>query len=145
MVNEVKNPVKSIRNNGFAAVTLVAVLYILANVAFFAAIPKEEIIAGKEIAAGLLFTNVFGNHGAVRGLNFLIALSSFGNLIAVLLGQSRVIRECGRQGKLFEGPSVINITLIMDAFCQVCYLGHHFGHLRSHLEHRLVHILSSGR
>ncbi|KAF7189196.1 High-affinity methionine permease [Pseudocercospora fuligena] len=100
VVNEVKNPVKSIRNNGFAAVTLVAILYILANIAFFAAIPKDEIIAGKEIAAGLLFTNVFGNHGAVRGLNFLIALSSFGNLIAVLLGQSRVIRECGRQGVL---------------------------------------------
>jgi amino acid transporter len=36
----------------------------------------------------------------VRGLNFLIALSAFGNLIAVLLGTSRLIRECGRQGVL---------------------------------------------
>lgn len=79
---------------------LVAILYILANVAYFAAIPKDEILAGKTIAAGLLFTKVFGNHGAVRGLNFLIALSSFGNLIAVLLGTSRAIRECGRQGVL---------------------------------------------
>lgn len=77
-----------------------AILYILANVAFFAAIPKEEILEGRTIAAGLLFTKVFGNNGAVRGLNFLIALSSFGNLIAVLLGQSRLIRECGRQGVL---------------------------------------------
>ncbi|USW53290.1 Putative amino acid/polyamine transporter I [Septoria linicola] len=100
VVNEVKNPVKSIRNNGFGAVLLVAILYLLANVAFFAAIPKEEILEGRTIAAGLLFTKVFGNHGAVRGLNFLIALSSFGNLIAVLLGQSRLIRECGRQGVL---------------------------------------------
>lgn len=63
-------------------------------------VPKDEILEGKEIAAGLLFTKVFGNHGAVRGLNFLIALSSFGNLIAVLLGTSRMIRECGRQGVL---------------------------------------------
>ena len=100
VVNEVKNPVKSIRNNGFGAVLLVAILYILANVAFFSAIPKEEILEGKTIAAGLLFTKVFGNHGAVRGLNFLIALSSFGNLIAVLLGTSRMLRECGRQGVL---------------------------------------------
>ncbi|XP_014556384.1 hypothetical protein COCVIDRAFT_100056 [Bipolaris victoriae FI3] len=100
VVNEVKNPVKNIRNNGFAAVVLVAILYILANVAYFAAIPKEEILAGKTIAAGILFTKVFGDHGAVRGLNFLIALSSFGNLIAVLLGSSRLIRECGRQGVL---------------------------------------------
>ncbi|UJO14374.1 High-affinity methionine permease [Fulvia fulva] len=100
VVNEVKNPVKSIRNNGFSAVVLVAVLYELCNVAFFAAITKDEILEGREIAASLLFTKVFGNHGAVRGLNFLIALSSFGNLIAVLLGTSRMIRECGRQGVL---------------------------------------------
>ncbi|KAI2475752.1 High affinity methionine permease [Pyrenophora tritici-repentis] len=95
VVNEVRNPVKSIRDNGFGAVLLVSILYILANVAYFAAIPKEDILAGKTIAAGLLFTNVFGDHGAVRSLNFLIALSSFGNLIAVLLGTSRLIRECG--------------------------------------------------
>lgn len=43
---------------------------------------------------------MFGSHNSVRGLNFLIALSSFGNLVAVLLGQSRLIRECGRQGVL---------------------------------------------
>lgn len=72
----------------------------LANIAFFAAIPKQEIVEGKTIAAGLLFTKVFGDHNAVRGLNFLIALSSFGNLVAVLLGSSRLIRECGRQGVL---------------------------------------------
>ncbi|WPB00904.1 uncharacterized protein RHO25_005524 [Cercospora beticola] len=100
VVNEVKNPVKSIRNNGFAAVLVVTILYILANVAYFSAIPKDEIIAGRTIAAGLLFTKVFGDHGAVRGLNFLIALSSFGNLLTVLIGSSRMIRECGRQGVL---------------------------------------------
>lgn len=81
-----KNPVESTRNNGFAAVVLVAILYILANVVYFAAIPKEDILAGKTIAASILFTKVFGDHGSVRGLNFLIALSSFGNLIAVLQG-----------------------------------------------------------
>jgi len=32
----------------------------------------------------------------VKGLNILIAISAFGNIIAVLIGQSRVIRECGR-------------------------------------------------
>ncbi|KAL5117335.1 hypothetical protein ACEQ8H_004780 [Pleosporales sp. CAS-2024a] len=100
MVNETKNPVQNLKWSGFGAVLLCAVLYMLANVAYFAAIPKDEIIAGKTIAAGLLFTKVFGDSGAVRGLNFLIALSSFGNLMAVLLGQSRLVRECGRQGVL---------------------------------------------
>jgi amino acid transporter len=92
-------------------------LYILCNIAFFAAskyaasyshrcpltrsVPREQIENGKEIAASYLFINVFGiSNNAVRGLNFLIALSAFGNLIAVLLGSSRMLRECGRQGVL---------------------------------------------
>ncbi|KAJ3948569.1 uncharacterized protein N0V96_002826 [Colletotrichum fioriniae] len=50
--------------------------------------------------ASLFFTQVFGNSGTVRGLNFLIALASFGNMIAVIIGLSRRIRECGRQGVL---------------------------------------------
>lgn len=56
--------------------------------------------SGRVIAASYLFTNVFGETGAVRGLNALIAVSAFGNLIAVLLGSSRMLRECGRQGVL---------------------------------------------
>lgn len=63
-------------------------------------VPKEDLAAAKQIAASLFLQNVFGTGRAVKGLNFLIALSSFGNLLAVLLGQSRVIRECGRQGVL---------------------------------------------
>lgn len=70
------------------------------NVAYFAAVPKEEIKASTQIAASLFFQHVFGTSGAAKGLNFLVALSAFGNLVTVLIGQSRVIRECGRQGVL---------------------------------------------
>lgn len=96
VVNEVKNPVRSIRNSGALSLLGVSILYMLANIAYFAAVPKAELQASKQIAASLFFERVFGSSGAVKGLNFLIALSAFGNLIAVLLGQSRVIRECGR-------------------------------------------------
>lgn len=48
------------------------------------------------IAASLFFKNVFGGSGAARGLNVLILLSAFGNLISNLIGASRIIRECGR-------------------------------------------------
>ncbi len=37
VVNEVKNPVKQIRRNGIGALAIVTVLYILTNVAYFAA------------------------------------------------------------------------------------------------------------
>ena len=91
-----QNPVKQLRRNGFLSLFIVALLYVFANIAYFSAVPKADIRASKQIAASLFFTAVFGSSNAVKGLNFLIALSSFGNLIAVLLGTSRLIRECGR-------------------------------------------------
>ncbi|KAL2145695.1 hypothetical protein VTI28DRAFT_6570 [Corynascus sepedonium] len=100
VVNEVKNPIKQIRRNGFIALVIVTILYIFANIAYFAAIPKGDLAEAKEIAAALFFERVFGRSNSVKGLNFLIALSSFGNILAVLLGSSRMIRECGRQGVL---------------------------------------------
>lgn len=63
-------------------------------------VPKEDLAAAEQIAASLFFKSVFGASGASSGLNFLIALSAFGNLVAVFLGQSRLLRECGRQGVL---------------------------------------------
>ncbi|KAJ8110959.1 hypothetical protein OPT61_g6335 [Boeremia exigua] len=100
VTNEIKNPIKTIKKNGSIALLLVTVLYILANVAYFAAVPRAELEKSEQIAASLFFQHVFGSGGAVKGLNFLIALSAFGNLLAVLIGQSRQIRECGRQGVL---------------------------------------------
>jgi amino acid transporter len=91
-----QNPIKQLRRNAFIALSIVTVLYILANIAYFAAIPKADLAASKQIAASLFFTRVFGESNAIRGLNFLIALSAFGNIVAVALGSSRMIRECGR-------------------------------------------------
>lgn len=100
VVNEVRNPIPTLKRNGFLSLLIVTVLYLLANIAFFAAVDLRDLAAAKQTAATLFFTSVFGESRAVQGLNFLIALSSFGNLIAVLLGQSRLIRETGRQGAL---------------------------------------------
>ena len=58
--------------------------------------PKEELESSGLTAASLFFGKVLGNSGAVRGLNFLIALSAFGNIMAVIVGLSRRLRECGR-------------------------------------------------
>ncbi|KAK2007908.1 high-affinity methionine permease [Colletotrichum eremochloae] len=100
VVNEVKDPVRQIRKNGWISLSIVTVLYLMANIAYFAAVPKADLAAAEQIAASLFFKNVFGSSRAVRGLNFLIALSSFGNLLTVLIGSSRMLRECGRQGVL---------------------------------------------
>ena len=96
IVNEVKNPVKTIKRNGSAALLIVAILYVLANIAYFAAVPKADILEGGQTVAALFFQNVFGHQPSVKGFNFLVALSAFGNLIAVYITQARLIRECGR-------------------------------------------------
>ncbi|KAG5790009.1 hypothetical protein H9Q69_010931 [Fusarium xylarioides] len=100
LANEVKNPVQSLKKYAFAALTTVYVLYMFANVAWLSAVPKAELESSGLTAASLFFSKVLGNSGAVRGLNFLIALSAFGNIMAVIVGLSRRLRECGRQGVL---------------------------------------------
>ncbi|KAM0115358.1 hypothetical protein ACP6JC_008113 [Aspergillus fumigatus] len=95
VVNEVKNPVKTLRWSAPLSLLLVATLYMLANIAYFSAASKEEILGSKVVAASIFFQKVFGTSSASRALNFLICLSAFGNLLAVLIGQSRLLRECG--------------------------------------------------
>ncbi|KAJ5222944.1 uncharacterized protein N7469_009184 [Penicillium citrinum] len=75
-------------------------LYILVNVAYFSAASREEILASKQVAASIFFQKVFGKHGASNALDVLVCLSAFGNLIAVLVMTSRLLRETGRQGVL---------------------------------------------
>ncbi|KAJ5125023.1 uncharacterized protein N7515_008848 [Penicillium bovifimosum] len=100
VVNEVRNPTKTLKWSAPLSLGVTAALYLLANIAYFSAASKEEIIESKVVAAGLFFEKVFGTGGAASALNFLICLSAFGNLLAVLIGQSRMLRECGRQGVL---------------------------------------------
>ncbi|KAK7539111.1 high-affinity methionine permease [Phyllosticta paracitricarpa] len=99
VMNEIKDPIKTVRKSAPAALWLVAILYILCNVAYFAAVPAEAILESEQTVASLFFSAIFGTRAA-RGLNFLVVMSAFGNLLAVLIGQSRVIREIGRQGML---------------------------------------------
>ncbi|XWW96152.1 hypothetical protein V2A60_004124 [Cordyceps javanica] len=100
VVNEIKDPVRSIKKHGLISVAIVSVLYMLCNVAYFSAVDKEGFSKSKEIAAAVFFTQVFGSGAAETVLNVLVLLSAYGNLLAVLIGQSRMIREIGRQGVL---------------------------------------------
>jgi amino acid transporter len=99
VMNEIKDPVRTIKRSAPLSLLLVAVLYMLCNVAYFAAVPKADILAAETTTASLFFTAVFGEQAA-KGLNMLVILSAFGNLVTVLIGQSRLIREIGRQGVL---------------------------------------------
>ncbi|KAG6001989.1 hypothetical protein E4U21_003603 [Claviceps maximensis] len=101
VVNEIKNPIPSLKRHGFCSVLVVSVLYVLCNIAYFSAVDKSIFGQSKEIAAGVFFATVFGPGGSAEtALNVLVLLSAYGNLLASLIGQSRMIREIGRQGVL---------------------------------------------
>ncbi|KAI4860411.1 amino acid transporter [Hypoxylon rubiginosum] len=100
VVNEIKNPIPTLKKNGALSILIVSLLYMLCNIAYFAAVPKDVFIKSKETSASVFFVTVFGAGRADKALNALVLLSAFANLLAVLVGQSRVIREIGRQGVL---------------------------------------------
>lgn len=72
----------------------------LANVAYFAAIPKADLAASDVIVAGLFFRNVFGAGAAARSLPVLVALSNLGNVLAVSFAHARLNQELAKEGLL---------------------------------------------
>lgn len=67
---------------------MVGILYLLVNIAYFAVVPKEDILGSGRILAASFFRNIFGPK-AERVLSIFIALSAFGNVMAVLFSQGR--------------------------------------------------------
>ncbi|KAF8885470.1 amino acid/polyamine transporter I [Infundibulicybe gibba] len=82
-LSEVKNPARTIRIAGPLAIGVVTVLYMLANVAYFAGASKEEITSSGRLVAALLFRNVYGPR-AERALSAIVALSALGNVLSVV-------------------------------------------------------------
>ncbi|KAI0555228.1 high-affinity methionine permease [Xylaria curta] len=85
VVNEIQNPIPTIKRNGAASIAVVATLYLLCNIAYFSAVPKAEFARSKATAASDFFAAVFGEGRAQDALNALVLISAFGNLLAVLI------------------------------------------------------------
>lgn len=98
-MSEMKNPVRTLRIAAPVAISVVGILYMLANIAYFAAVPRDEIISSGRILAASFFRNVFGPK-AERALSFFVALSAFGNVLSVIFSQGRLVQELGREGIL---------------------------------------------
>lgn len=75
-------------------------MYVLANVAYFAAISKDDLANSEVIVAGVFFRNVFGDSASARSLPAFVALSNLGNVLAVSFVHARLIQEFGKEGLL---------------------------------------------
>ncbi|KAK3312178.1 amino acid/polyamine transporter I [Apodospora peruviana] len=100
VLGELKNPRRTLTIAAPLAVGGVTVLYVLANVAYFAAIPKADLATSEVIVAGLFFKNVFGDTAGARSLPAFVALSNLGNVLAVSFAHARLNQELGKEGLL---------------------------------------------
>lgn len=100
VLSEIKNPKRTLTIAAPLAVGGVTILYVLANVAYFAAIPKSDLATSEVIVAGLFFKNVFGDSAGARSLPAFVALSNLGNVLAVSFAHARLNQELGKEGLL---------------------------------------------
>ncbi|KAF9821632.1 hypothetical protein IEO21_00478 [Rhodonia placenta] len=103
-LSEVRDPVRTIKRAAPVAMSCVTIAYILANIAYFAVVPKDEILGSGRIVAALFFGKLWGV-GAERIVAGIVAMSTLANVLTVLFTQGRaVIQELGREGILpFSG------------------------------------------
>ncbi|KAL2212999.1 amino acid transporter [Sarocladium strictum] len=100
VVSELKNPRKTLAIATPIAIGGVTILYLLANVAYFAAIPKSDLATSEVLVAGLFFRNVFGNSAGARSLPVFVCLSNLGNVLAVSFAHARLNQELAKEGML---------------------------------------------
>ncbi|GKT46326.1 low-affinity methionine permease [Colletotrichum spaethianum] len=83
VLNEVKDPVRTLRSVTTAALITACGLYTLTNVAYFLIVPAEEIKESGELIAALFFARTFGEGVGKTILPLAVALSAGANVLVV--------------------------------------------------------------
>lgn len=100
VLSEVRNPIPTLRIAAPIALSLVSVGYILANIAYFLVVSKEDFRSSGVVIAGHFFKNIFGEVIGENVLPLFIIISAFGNIAATSFAQARVNQELGKDGLL---------------------------------------------
>ncbi|KAH6605797.1 hypothetical protein Trco_004950 [Trichoderma cornu-damae] len=108
VLNEVKDPVRTLRSVTLTALATSCAMYTLINVAYFIVVPIDEIKGSGDLIAALFFQRVFGEQVGRKILPLAVALSAVGNVFVVAFAmnelmisyQARLKQEIARQGFL---------------------------------------------
>ncbi|KAL2157974.1 hypothetical protein VTH06DRAFT_4783 [Thermothelomyces fergusii] len=98
VLNEVRDPVRTLRSAAPTALATTCVLYLLTNVAYFLVVPLDEIKDGGELVAALFFERIFGQNLGRHLLPLAVAVSAAGNVMVVTFALARLNQEIARQG-----------------------------------------------
>jgi amino acid transporter len=83
VLNEVKDPVRTLKSAATTALITSCILYLLVNIAYFLVVPIEDIKNSGELIAALFFERVFGTNVGRVLLPLAIATSAAGNVMVV--------------------------------------------------------------
>lgn len=100
VLSEVRNPVQTLKFAAPIALAIASAGYILANIAYFCVVEKDDFSASGVVIASHFLRNIFGPVIGERILPCFIIFSAFGNVAATSFAQARVNQELGTQGLL---------------------------------------------
>jgi amino acid transporter len=90
VLNEVKNPVRTLKTVAPASLLTACFLYLLVNIAYFAVVPLDEVKESGQLIAALFFEKVFGWNFGRTVLPLAIAISAAGNVMVVTFTLVRI-------------------------------------------------------
>ena len=106
ITEEIKNPIKNMPRAIIISISVITVIYIFVNIAYFAVLNKHEIDATSAIAV------TFGQK-TLGPMSFLmplsVALSTTSGLNALIFSSSRILFVGARQGQLFSLLNMISV------------------------------------
>ncbi|KAK9737189.1 Amino acid permease [Popillia japonica] len=107
VTEELKDPYRNLPRAIWIALPLVTAVYVLANVAYFVILPKEEILSSPAVAVS------FGHHtlkGVIWIIPIFVSLSCFGGVNGVLFTSARLFMTGSQEGHLPDLFSFVHVT-----------------------------------
>lgn len=98
MMNEVKDPIRTLKSVAPLALFSISVLYVLINVAIFSVVPVDEAKRDAELVSALFFERTFGATVGKVLLPLMVATSACGNVMVASFTIARLNQEIMRQG-----------------------------------------------
>lgn len=78
-----RDPVQTVRNAGGISLFISTILFVFTNIAYIAAIPKNDIMESGQLVGALFFQRVFGDSWATKILPVMVIISCLGNLVRI--------------------------------------------------------------
>ncbi|KAI9317311.1 high affinity methionine permease [Dichotomocladium elegans] len=97
VVDELKDPIRTLKVASISGMTLLAFLCVLANIAYFAVVPADVVYSSTTTVAAEFLVRVFGSDAATA-MPLLIAISTFGCTSSMTFVGARITLEAAKEG-----------------------------------------------